>query len=196
MGTLSDALMLQNHGRGTKMGCVKDVLEVSYYIAFIILTCLIVKYTKKTYLFETEKKYELLCRLCIREETLGGRMLGYALEVYNAGNLTARNIDIVVNGINYSKIDFIQPHDSFLYPMGGFIQTLGGNVTLNGIEIPEKGTPLEVKLLVDGRETAFQLCTDILFDMDGFSTGTIKDICGELKNIERELKNISNRYRH
>ena len=42
--------------------CLKDFFELVYYIAFIILTYLIVKYAIKTYAFQTEKSFKLYCK--------------------------------------------------------------------------------------------------------------------------------------
>lgn len=49
---------------------IKDSLEITYYIAFIVLTALIVYYAYKTYKFQSEKSCKLLCKMCILKETL------------------------------------------------------------------------------------------------------------------------------
>lgn len=162
----------------------KDALESIYYVAFIILTYMLVKYAKKTYLFESNKKYNLLCQFCVRDETVGGFDFGYALEVYNAGNAPAKNIEIIHSGKMITKIDFISPNKSFMYPMGTMVQTLGGIHPFGSSEIRiEKGKNVEFTLRVDGNELEYKVNPDILF------VSTVKT--GTLLGIEKELNGIA-----
>ena len=61
------------------MGILKDILEIVYYVAFIILTYLIVRYAKKTYILQSNKEFQLLCKVCVMEETLGTYQFRYAV---------------------------------------------------------------------------------------------------------------------
>ncbi len=173
------------------MDCLKNVLEILYYIAFIILTFLIVKYAKKTYNLESEKKYELLCKLSIRNDNYEKYLIKYALEIYNAGNLVAKNIKVIVNDVEITTVDFIQPNESYLYPIGECVQTMDENIhTLSGIIIKDKGCKLEVILSIDGKEIKYNVSTDILFDSHCNNSSTLKDIENELKNITKAIKAI------
>lgn len=109
------------------MAVLKDSLEIIYYIAFIVLTALIVYYAYKTYKFQSEKSCELLCKVCILEETLGDFEFRYALEVYNHGNQVAERVKIVINGESITVADFIKPNESFVYPLGNIGQMIGCN---------------------------------------------------------------------
>lgn len=170
------------------MSTIKDFLEVIYYIAFIILTILIVKYAKKTYSLEAERRYELLCKVNIQKETLGGCMFDYGIEIYNSGNIAAKDIELLVEEKMITKIDFIQHGDSVLYPIGSIFQTMGGNIAQGDFVTLEKGKPLKVTLAVRGEKIAYTLCTDLLFDMHGCLTGTLNDVKAELSNIRQAIR--------
>ena len=101
--------------------------EIIYYVAFIILTYKLVHYAKETFFAESNKEYNLMCQFCVRSETVGGFGFGYALEVYNAGNAPAKNIQVICDGKKITRIDFISPNKSFVYPMGTMVQTIGGS---------------------------------------------------------------------
>lgn len=163
------------------MSNVKDFLEVIYYIAFIVLTILIVKYAKQTYNLEAERRYELLCKVSIQKETLDSYMFNYGIEIYNAGNIAAKDIDVVVEDKKITKIDFIQPGASMLYPLGSVFQTCGGNIAKDEFVTPEK--PLNVTLIVSGKRTDYTLCTDIVFNMRDCSTGTLNDVKEALDRV-------------
>lgn len=163
------------------MSNVKDFLEVVYYIAFIVLTILIVKYAKQTYNLEAERQYELLCKVSIQKETVDSYMFNYGMEIYNSGNIAAKNIDVVVEDKKITKIDFIQPGASMLYPLGSVFQTCGGNIAKEEIIVPEK--PLNVTLIVSGKRTDYTLCTDIVFNMRDCSTGTLNDVKDALDRV-------------
>ena len=170
---------------------LKDFLEITCYIAFIILTILIVIYAKKTYSLEAEKRYDLLCKLNIQKEIPGGYGFDYGIEIYNSGNISAKSIELIVEGKKVTQIDFIQPRSSVLYPIGFVFQTLGGNIANGEYATLQKGKPLNVTLVVSGEKTEYALCTDILFDANENLTGTLNDVKEKLAQIKDELSKIS-----
>ena len=91
------------------MQCIKDVFEIVYYIAFIILTWLIVKYSVKTYKLQSNKESKLLCKIFIREAKVKNGVFLFYLEIYNFGNIMARNIDVFVLENRIVTVDFIKP---------------------------------------------------------------------------------------
>lgn len=170
------------------MNCVKDVLEIAYYVAFIVLTWKIVQYSRKTYELEASKKYELLCKLNIMEETTGDYVFGYALEIYNAGNDVAKNIEVQSFGKHITTIDFVKPGSSTYYPLGRIMRMMGANTSPHDNDIKvESGKPLNVVLIVDGNTIDYSLSTDILFATRDNVTGTLKGIEDELSGIKRAI---------
>ena len=99
------------------MQCLKDVLEIIYYIAFIILTVLIVKYAKQTYDMQSEKKYKLLCKLFFDRKSVEKSSFSFFLEVYNYGNVVSENIEIFVGEKRITTIDFVKPNESYYFPL-------------------------------------------------------------------------------
>lgn len=94
---------------------VKDILEIIYYVAFIVLTWLIVRYARKTYILQSNKQFQLLCKVCVMKETLGSFQFYYALEIYNYGNDVARQIGVVIEDKQVTSIDFIKPNESYFF---------------------------------------------------------------------------------
>lgn len=160
-------------------------MEIAYYITFIVLTYLLVKYARKTYLFETQKEHILLCQFCIRKETVGDFGFGFALEVYNAGNAIAKNVEIFAGKEKITTIDFIRPNGSFLYPVGTAYQTMGGNHISGGSKILlNEGENVAISLHVDGKVIDYSINPDVVF--------ASRNCTGTLRGIEDKLEDIAN----
>ena len=115
------------------------------------LTGLIVYYAKRTYALESSRNYDLLCDLVIHDSTSGGHVIGYALEIYNAGNKVARNVKLTIEGQEITTINFIKPNSSYVFPVGKLLQMLGENIAVGDNKVPIKqGCPISVALSVDG----------------------------------------------
>lgn len=179
------------------MNCIKDALEIAYYIAFIILTWRIVLYAKSTYELESSRQYDLLCRLVIREDTIGGSIFGFSLEVYNAGNKVAKNVTVTQNGKQITVIDFVKPNSSSYYPLDRIMHMMTENIPApdNSIAV-EKGKALKLTLVVDGKASDYELNTDILFATRDINTGTLKEIEEKLAAIEKAINTEHQRRLH
>ena len=129
---------------------LKDCLEIIYYVAFIILTGLIVLYAIKTYLFQTKSYSSLYCKLLILPDDLGKVEQLVCLEVYNHGNTPAKNIKISLNGCELATVDYIRPADSATLLVGQVLRMIGCNrVYIQDTEISE-GTTIPVAISVNG----------------------------------------------
>ena len=173
------------------MNCIKDTLEIIYYIAFIVLTFKIVQYARRTYELEASQKYELLCDFAIHDISSGQHYIGFALEIYNAGNKVAKNVDVVIDEKKITTINFIKPNASYVFPVGEMLQTMGGNISFgnNNVEIVQ-GKKIKVLLTVDGESIEYNLSSDLLFATRLAETGSIKDIERALKQIDKDLSLI------
>ena len=165
------------------MSCIKDFLEIIYYIAFVVFTWLLVKYTYKTYKLESNRHYSLLCQV-VQQEAFVDYEFSAILEIYNEGNQIAKNVNVVIENGNPIYIDFIKAEGSFYIPLGTMVQTMvgvrpleSGNVSL------KKGNPLNVSITVDEKRTDYEINTDWLF--------VEKNNCGSLRGIEEKLDLIA-----
>lgn len=173
---------------------VKDGLEIIYYVAFIILTWLIVRYARKTYILQSNKEFQLLCKICIMKETLGGSEFHYALEIYNYGNDVARQIGVLIENEQVTSIDFIKPNESYIYPLGSVGQMLNCNrVWPNyGGELT-RGTPIKVQLTANQKIYTFNVNTDLLYEYRGVAMGTLHDISKAINDAGDKLKKLSDK---
>ena len=176
------------------MDCFKYYLEIAYYIAFIILTGLITYYAARTYSLESSRKYELLCDLIIHDTTTAGFYVGYALEVYNAGNKVAKNVSVSVEGNSLTIIDFVKPNSSYVFPVGKLLQTLGGaRASEDSMILVEQGKPFTVTLSVDNQDLIYHVNSDLLYATQIINTGSIGGIEDRLRGIEREMSALGRR---
>ena len=174
------------------MNIVKDILEIIYYVAFIILTWLIVWYAKKTYTLQSNKEFQLLCKVCIMKETLGAFEFRYALEIYNYGNDVARHIGVVIEDKQITSVDFIKPNESYIYPLGSVGQMMSCNrVWPDQGEELTRGTPIKVQLTVKQKTYTFDMNTDLLYEYRGVAMGTLRDISKEIGDVGDEIKKLS-----
>ena len=147
------------------MQSIKDILEIIYYIAFIVLTWLIVKYSIKTYKLQSSKSSKLLCKISVFPEKNDKDIFQYYLEIYNFGNEVAKEIEVMVENILITKIGFIKPNESFYYPIGTIRQMSSCNrvYILDDEHEIEKDQCIEVDLKTKKQTNKFNLNTDILF---------------------------------
>lgn len=171
------------------MNIVKDCLEIVYYVAFIILTYLIVMYAKKTYRLQSERSFLLLCKINVQESTFGDYDYRYMLEIYNYGNDVARQISVIVSGKHISTVDFIKPNESYMFPLGTVGQMIGCNRVWpdNGDELNE-GDTIHVQLIVEGKSYEFNVNTDLLFSCKGTYTGTLKEVSSQIDDVCKAIK--------
>lgn len=176
------------------LGILKDILEIVYYVAFIILTYLIVRYAKKTYILQSNKEFQLLCKVCVMEETLGTYQFRYALEIYNYGNDVAKNVGVIIEDKHVTNVDFIKPNESYIYPLGAVWQMLSCNrICSNQGEELTRGTPIHIQLTVNQKAYAFNINTDLLYDYRGVTMGTLRDISKEIGNTGDKIKKLSDK---
>lgn len=170
------------------MQCIKDWFELIYYVAFIVLTGLIVFYARRTYVMESSRDYELLCQLVVNPNVAQDYRFGYSLEVYNAGNMVAKKVAIQIDNKEITTLDFVKPGSSAYYPIGWMGAMEGGNAPLsNSVAIIEKDKPISVSLIADGKTKVYELSTDILFATRGNITGSMKGIEKKLDDIKRVM---------
>lgn len=173
---------------------VKDGLEIIYYVAFIILTWLIVRYARKTYILQSNKEFQLLCKVCVMEETLGASEFHYALEIYNYGNDVASQIDVVIEDEQVTSIDFIKPNESYIYPLGSVGQMLNCNRVWpnQGGELT-RGTPIKVQLTANQKTYTFNMNTDLLYEYRGVAMGTLRDVTKAINDAGDKIKKLSDK---
>lgn len=142
---------------------IKNVFEIIYYIAFIFLTGLIVKYSIQTYRFQTHKHSELLCKIFVRQETIENKTYRFYLEIYNFGNVVAKNIDVFLGENKFVSIDFIKPNESCYLPIGEVIKAIDFNEVTILEKVINQDENVTVKLKLQKQEMTFILGTDMLF---------------------------------
>ncbi|MCL2564388.1 MAG: hypothetical protein FWE24_01065 [Defluviitaleaceae bacterium] len=85
--------------------------EIIYYVAFVILTSLILGIAIKTYLFTTKKTFELLCK-CIERGTSDFHS-NLFLEIYNHGSVVVKDVNVRVQERSFGSIPFLKPGESY-----------------------------------------------------------------------------------
>ena len=167
---------------------IKDFLEILYYIAFIILTGLIVLYSYKSYKLESEKTYDLLCRFVPVSEAIGDFTFPFAIEVYNAGNLVAKKVKMIIDGNEITTIDFVKPLDSIVFPIGEMGQMICGNrqLTIDKVVV-EPDKKVHIKLVVDSLAIEQDISTDILYATRFLNSGSLQGIEDKLGDIARHM---------
>ena len=180
--------------KGTCLLTVKDYLETLYYIAFIVLTFLLVQYAIKSYKLESSRRIELLCKLVILETATIENFIGYGLEIYNAGNLVAKNVEVLVGEKFITNLDFVKPGDSSIYPLGTMLRTVDDVISFDGEKV-ERGKDIPITLRTDGIATEYVVNTDILFSLGFNDNGTLDGIEKEIKNLSQQLKQLTDKIR-
>ena len=160
--------------------------ELIYYIAFIILTAIIVVYAIKTYRLQSKQSSELLCKLS--ESFVGTGSGQIILEIYNHGNIVIKDIGVTVGERAYGSIPFLKPEESYLIPVGFIIQIGDKRILMSpqsGIEL--SGESLLVKLLVSGNEQSYDLGLSILRK----SAPVHNPIATELGDLKKTMDGVS-----
>lgn len=143
------------------MSCLKDILEIIYYVAFIVLTFLIVLYAIKTYRFQTKSESTLFCKLYVPAVELGFVEQVVCLEVYNCGNRTAKNVTINIRTNKIATVDYIKPNECVALPVGEVLRMLGCNrVFIQKEELTDE--TIDIIIAVDGKEIPFEISTTTL----------------------------------
>lgn len=152
-------------GRWNNVQFIKDILEIIYYIAFIVLTWLIVKYSIKTYKLQISKTSNLLCKISLSLGKNDKDFSQYYLEIYNFGNEVAKEIEVLVDENFITTIGFVKPNESFYYPIGTVSQMISCNrvYLLDDEHEIEKDQYITVKLKTKDHTSNYTLNTDILF---------------------------------
>ena len=160
--------------------------ELIYYIAFIILTAIIVVYAKKTYQLQSKQSSELLCK--ISESIAGTGSVQIILEIYNHGNIVIKGVGVTVGKRPYGSIPFLKPEESYSIPIGFVIQIGGKRILMSsqsGIEL--SGESLPVKLLVSGNEQSYDLSLSIIKK----SASVHNPIATELGDLKKSIDVVS-----
>ena len=174
------------------MQSIKDILEIIYYIAFIVLTWLIAKYAIKTYKLQSNKESKLLCKIFISEANVENGVFPFYLEIYNFGNIVARDIDVFVLENKIATIDFIKPNESFYFPLGNVYQMIACNrVFLFDDESElENNANISVKLRTKEQTSTFELNTNIIFASRRKVESNSSEIADSIKNIATVIKKL------
>lgn len=169
---------------------VLQVFELIYYISFIVLTAVLAYYAFKSYKLGANRRYELLSKLTIPDMRIEKSEFYYYLEIYNAGNIVAKNIEVYIQEKRITRIDFVKPNSTELYPLGVIGCMLNGNRSMpGGYASVNKGETLNIHLLVDSKSLEFSLNTDILFETRP-SESYLQNIDHSLETIARKVDKI------
>ena len=184
---ISQLTALQDAIKDTTKMTALQWFELIYYIAFIILTAILAYYAFKSYKLGANRRYELLCKLTVPDLHIESYRFYYYLEIYNAGNMVAKNIDVFVSGKKLTEIDFVKPNSAELFPLGVMACLMNGNRSMsNGSFKIENGETIDIRLCKDGKTLKYSLNTDILFETKP-SENHLRDIDNSLKNIANEI---------
>ena len=171
------------------MTAVKDFLESVYYVAFIVLTFLLVRYSIKTYVFQTKPSSLLFCKFFILRDTLGKSEQTICLEIYNHGNIPATKVSATLGGKELGIVDFIKPEDSTVLVVGEALRMMNGNrVFIQGEEITDK-MPVPLSISLNGGKTdEMQLQTSTLFLHNDTMYNEEERIAQGVEKINRTLE--------
>lgn len=167
---------------------IKDFLEIVYYIAFIILTWELVSFAKKTFLFETDKSYKLLCKVYVDESSVHKHGYRFGIEVFNYGQGIAENVILSLDGEKLTTIDFIKPNESYYFQVGTVGQMLDSNyIWLDILSEQIKPDSFKIDIEVQGQKINYRVSADLLYAYRSEVDGSLKDIT---KQIEKSSKDI------
>ncbi len=174
------------------MSNIKDLLEVAYYVAFIVLTYLIVKYARKTFLLQSEKSHSILCKLCVIGDQ-AHYQTKYGVELYNYGNDIAKDVTVKVQNSLSFKCDYIKPNESVVYPLGVIMHMIAGNRVLfdNITKEVQPGETIEAVVSVDGKQTTHTLCADLLFSI--IPGSGLNEIANNIEKVASEIRDTHRR---
>lgn len=121
--------------------CVfKDILEIIYYIAFIVLTGILVWYAKKTYVNEKKTAPILYARINYNLSDISKDVfLPVTVDLLNDGDELMTDIEVEFGSeIDPAqvklkeKIPFISAHDTYKYYIGTYNHTIGFITWIDG----------------------------------------------------------------
>ena len=173
------------------MQCTKDIMEIIYYIAFIILTWLIVKYARRTYLLQLKRESKLLCKIFVKSSNVENGAFPFYLEIYNLGNEVAKDIQVFVFEKKLAVVDFVKPNESYYFPLGNVFQMISCNRVFlfeNELELEDNAT-ISVKLLVQGQTLSFEVNTNVLFASRSTENTTDK-IVEAVRDVTRAIEKL------
>jgi len=167
----------------------KDQWELVYYVAFIVLTVIIALIAAKTYLFQTRKISNLLCK-CIESKMIDYQS-SFCLEIYNHGNAIAKNISVEIQGRDYGIIPFLKPAESYVIGLTTISQTIGARFfEADGLEI--KDNIISVELGSSGEIEKYDIDISIILSSRNFSetdTRGSEDIVRSIRELTKALNN-------
>jgi len=166
------------------LNCLKDCLEIIYYIAFIGLTCMLVFYARKTYKYQIGKSSTLLCKIAVSENVSEKSEFVFGLEVFNDGNKTAKQIEVYVADEKITTIEYIKPNEVFMFPLGSVLRMVNCNRAFykNEEEISQ-GTSIKVTLKCEGIIEDFNINTDVLFVAFATADSSLRQMACSLDRI-------------
>lgn len=163
-----------------------QVFELLYYITFIILTFGLFFVAIKTYFFQSKKFSELYCK-CVESDMVGHASNVY-LEIFNYGNILAKNISIQILGHNYGQIEFLKPNESYKICFGFFVHTMGGKI-FNSNFMKKDENILKATLDINGVIKEYELDMTTLKNSRGDFTGSESTkIAENIKELTREIR--------
>lgn len=166
-----------------------SLAEFVYYIAFCILTWQLYKYAKRTYLFQTKKESQLFCKLYVPDSEHGRVEQLLYLEIYNSGNIVAKNVHVKYNGKEVASLDFVKPNESYKLLIGSIERMIGCNrVYIQEAEIVS--TEAVTIVLSDDSlsEKEYVLETSPLFLHSDVIHHDEEEIAKELKNLNKNFE--------
>ena len=167
---------------------VLEGFELIYYIAFIILTGLLVWYAAKTYFLQTKKSFQILCKLCVISDIPGGTAKGFGVEIYNHGNVVKENLILNYQDKYYTTIDYIKPNEAVVIPLGTIIELPAGkNILSCNLKNVTPSDISQISLSIDGKVKQYKVNTDLLYSYHGGATA-LNDIVDALKDIGAKIE--------
>lgn len=134
----------------------KDIMEIIYYFAFILLTLGIAFFTAKTYFFQAEKISKLFCKSVDKEANKGNSNL--YIEVYNYGNDISKDIAVKIQGVDFGVIPFLKPSEAYHIPIAYFIHASDSKITFSDrIKLGNDADIVKVELTVNGKTEIFNV---------------------------------------
>ncbi|MGL4941618.1 MAG: hypothetical protein ACRC46_00320 [Thermoguttaceae bacterium] len=138
----------------------KDVLEATYYVAFVFLTLMLVWLQIQSYLYQTKKHSELLCKVVIQPHR--GAFEAIVLEIYNDGNSVAKNVKVFCEDHLFQEIAFIKPQESYCCRLSFTIQNgLTGGSSLSSIHREYNKESITITVKEPTRTQTLQLGSSI-----------------------------------
>ncbi|MDP4132679.1 MAG: hypothetical protein Q8882_01540 [Bacillota bacterium] len=168
----------------------KDIWECIYYVSFIVLTAILAFYTGKTYLFQSSKHSNLLCKLSINEATAFKANCTFSLEIYNFGNDIIKNVSIKIADKDFAFVDFLKPNESYYLPLGYIISLSEKNFVMLFDNNLKENEQLKVSLEYSNESKIFLIDTKPLHNMTISSNKGSEKISDSLEKISKELSKI------